>query len=194
MPTLSGMRRRGYSPEAIREFCSLIGLAKRDSIVDVAQLEFSLRKDLNLRAPRFMAVLNPVKVVITNYPEDQVEELDAVNHPLDPSVGTRKVPFSRVLYIEREDFREDPPRKFYRLAPGREVRLRYAYFITCVDVVKDENGEVVELHCTYDPATRGGGRAGRTQSQGNVALGLGCPRGQGRGAALRSSLCKREPA
>jgi glutaminyl-tRNA synthetase len=157
MPTISGMRRRGYTPEAIRNFCERIGVAKRDSIVDIALLEHCLREDLNKRAPRVMAVLRPLRVIIVNYPEGQVEELEAINNPEDPSMGTRKVPFSRVLYIEREDFREDPPKKFYRLAPGREVRLRYAYFITCVGVVKDEQtGEVIELHCTYDPATRGG--------------------------------------
>jgi len=157
MPTLSGLRRRGYTPEAIRNFCERIGVANRDSIVDLALLEHCLREDLNRRAPRVMAVLRPLRVVIINYPEDQVEELEAVNNPEDPGMGTRKVPFARVLYIERDDFREDPPKQFYRLAPGREVRLRYAYFITCVGVVRDERtGEVVELHCTYDPATRGG--------------------------------------
>ena len=157
MPTISGLRRRGYSPEAIRTFCERIGVAKRNSIVDLALLEYCLREDLNRRAPRAMAVLRPLRVVIVNYPEDQVEELEAVNNPEDPSMGTRKVPFSRVLYIERDDFREDPPKQFFRLAPGREVRLRYAYFITCTGVVKDDRtGEVVELHCTYDPATRGG--------------------------------------
>jgi glutaminyl-tRNA synthetase len=158
MPTLSGLRRRGYTPEAIRNFCEHIGVAKRDSTVDIALLEYYIREDLNRQASRVMAVLQPLRVVIVNYPEDQVEELEAVNNPEDPAAGTRKVPFSRVLYIERDDFREDPPKKFFRLAPGREVRLRYAYFITCVGVVKDErSGEVVELHCTYDPATRGGG-------------------------------------
>jgi glutaminyl-tRNA synthetase len=157
MPTLSGLRRRGYTPESIRNFCERIGVAKRDSMVDVALLEHCLREDLNKHAQRVMGVLRPLKVVIDNYPEDQVEELDAINNPEDPAMGTRKVPFSRVLYVEREDFREDPPKKFYRLAPGREVRLRYAYYITCVNVVKDEKtGEVVELHCTHDPATRGG--------------------------------------
>ena len=157
MPTLSGLRRRGYTPEAIRNFCERIGVAKRNSVVDLALLEYCLREDLNRRAPRVMAVLQPLRVVIVNYPEDQVEELEAVNNPEDLSMGTRKVPFSRVLYIERDDFREDPPKQFFRLAPGREVRLRYAYFITCVEVVKDDQtGEVVELHCTYDPATRGG--------------------------------------
>ena len=157
MPTISGIRRRGYTPESIRNFCDRIGVAKRDSIVDIALLEHCLREDLNEHAPRVMGVLSPLRVVVDNYPEDQVEELEALNHPADPSMGKRKVPFSRVLYIEQEDFLEDPPKKFYRLAPGREIRLRYAYFITCVDVVKDEKtGEIVELHCTYDPATRGG--------------------------------------
>jgi glutaminyl-tRNA synthetase len=157
MPTLSGLRRRGYTPESIRAFCDRIGVAKKDSMVDVALLEHSLREDLNRRAPRVMGVLRPLRLIIDNYPEGQVEELVAVNNPEDPSMGTRKVPFSRVLYIEREDFREDPPPKFYRLAPGREVRLRYAYFVTCVRAVKDkQTGGVVELHCTYDPQTRGG--------------------------------------
>jgi len=157
IPTLVGLRRRGYTPEAIRDFCERIGVAKRDSMVDIALLEHSIREDLNQRAPRVMAVLRPLRVVIDNYPEDQVEELEAVNNPEDPSMGTRKLPFSRVLYIEQEDFLEDPPKKFFRLAPDREVRLRYAYFIKCVGVVKDDKtGEVVELHCTYDPETRGG--------------------------------------
>ncbi len=157
MPTISGLRRRGYTPEAIRNFCEIIGVAKANSIVDLALLEDCVREDLNKQAPRVMAVLRPLKVVIVNYPEGQVEELDAINNPEDPAMGTRKVPFSRVLYIERDDFMEAPPKKFYRLAPGREVRLRYAYFIKCVDIVKDpKTGEVIELHCTYDPATRGG--------------------------------------
>ncbi len=156
MPTLSGLRRRGFTPESIREFCDRIGVAKRDSMVDMALLEFCVREDLNKRAPRMMAVLRPLKVVIDNYPDDQVEELEAINNPEDPGAGTRKVPFSKVIYIERDDFREDPPKKFFRLAPGREVRLRYAYFITCTDVVKDADNQITELHCTYDPATRGG--------------------------------------
>jgi glutaminyl-tRNA synthetase len=157
MPTIAGLRRRGYTPEAIRNFCERIGVAKRDSMVDIALLEYYIREELNRTAQRVMGVLRPLRVVIVNYPEDQVDELDAVNNPEDPAMGTRKVPFSRVLYIEQDDFREDPPRKFFRLAPGREVRLRYAYYITCVDVIKDAHtGEVVELHCTYDPATRGG--------------------------------------
>jgi glutaminyl-tRNA synthetase len=157
MPTLSGMRRRGYTPEAVRNFCEKIGVGRRENIVDLALLEYCVREDLNRRAPRVMAVLRPLKVVIENYPEGQVEELDAVNNPEDPAMGTRKVPFARELYIEREDFLEEPPKKFFRLAPGREVRLRYAYFIKCVGVVKDEKtGEVVELRCTYDPETKGG--------------------------------------
>ena len=157
MPTLSGLRRRGYTPDAIRSFTDAVGMAKSDRTADVALLEHFVRQDLNKRSPRVMGVLCPLKVVIDNYPDDLVEELEAINNPEDASMGTRKVPFSRVLYIERADFREDPPKRYYRLAPGREVRLRYAYFITCVGVVKDERtGEVVELHCTYDPATRGG--------------------------------------
>ncbi len=158
MPTLAGMRRRGYPPAAIRAFCERIGVGKRESLVDLALLEYCVREDLNKWAPRVMAVTRPLRVVIDNYPEDQVEYLDAVNNPEDPSMGSRKVPFSRVLYIERDDFMENPPKKFFRLAPGREVRLRYAYFVKCVDVVKDPaTGEVAEIHCTYDPQTRGGG-------------------------------------
>ncbi|MBU1569645.1 MAG: glutamine--tRNA ligase/YqeY domain fusion protein [Proteobacteria bacterium] len=157
IPTISGLRRRGYTPEAIRTFCERIGVAKSNSIVDMALLEYCIREDLNRRAQRVMGVLHPLRVVIDNYPEGMVEEFDAVNNPEDPSTGTRKVPFSRVIYIEQEDFREDPPKKYFRLSPGREVRLKSAYYITCVDVVKDEKtGEVTELHCTYDPNTRGG--------------------------------------
>jgi glutaminyl-tRNA synthetase len=157
MPTISGVRRRGYTPEAIRNFCERIGVAKADSMVDMALLEYCLREDLNKHAPRVMGVLRPLKVVIENYPEDKEEELEAINNPEDPSMGTRKVPFSRILYIEQDDFMEDPPKKFFRLAPGREVRLRYAFFITCVDVVKHpDSGEIIELRCTYDPQTRGG--------------------------------------
>ena len=156
MPTLSGLRRRGYTPEAIRDFCDRIGVPRTNTIVDIALLEHCVREDLNKRAPRVFGVLRPLKVVLVNYPQDQVEEMECINNPEDASMGTRKVPFSRVLYVEREDFREDPPKKWFRLAPGREVRLRYAYYVTCVDVVKDEQGEVVELHCTYDPETRGG--------------------------------------
>ena len=157
MPTISGIRRRGYTPAAIRNFCDRIGVAKANSTVDIALLEHSVREDLNRRALRVMAVLNPLKVVITNYPADREEELEAENNPEDPSAGTRRIPFSRVLYVEREDFREEAPRKWFRLAPGREVRLKHAYYITCNDVLKDDQtGEVVELRCTYDPETRGG--------------------------------------
>ncbi len=156
MPTIAGMRRRGYTPKAIRTFLERIGVAKRDSIVAVADLEYAVREDLNKHAPRLMGVLRPLKVVIENYPEGQTDELDAINNPEDPSAGTRKAPFSKVLYIEQDDFLEDPPKKFFRLAPGREVRLRYAYFITCKEVIKDDDGNIVELHCTYDSASRGG--------------------------------------
>jgi glutaminyl-tRNA synthetase len=157
MPTISGLRRRGYTPEAIRNFCARIGVAKQDSTVDIQLLEHCVREDLNKRAIRAMAVLRPLKVVIENYPEGQVEEMDAINNPEDESAGTRKIPFSRELYIEQSDFMADPPKKFFRLGPGREVRLRYGYFVTCTDVVKDPaTGEVVELRCTYDPETRGG--------------------------------------
>ncbi len=157
MPTISGFRRRGYTPEAIRDFCESVGVAKRDSTVDVAMLEHSIREDLNRSAPRVMAVLRPLKVVIENYPEDRVEEMDAVNNPEDPAAGTRKLPFTRELYIEQDDFMEEPPSKFFRLAPGREVRLRYAYIIKCERIVKDPaTGAVVELRCTYDPETRSG--------------------------------------
>ncbi len=156
MPTLSGIRRRGYTPEAIRNFCAAIGVSKTNGTLELAMLEHFVREDLNKRAPRVMAVLRPLKVVIDNYPEGQVEEVDAVNNPEDASAGKRKVPFSKVLYIEQDDFREDPPKQYYRLSPGREVRLRYGYFITAKTVVKNDRGEVMEVHCTYDPATRGG--------------------------------------
>jgi len=156
MPTLSGMRRRGFPPAAIRKFCDTIGVAKANSLVDIALLEHLVREDLNQHANRTMAVLRPVKVVLLNYPEGDAEELDAVNNPENPEAGTRKVPFSRELYIERSDFHEDPPKKYFRLAPGREVRLRWGYFIRCLDVVKDDSGEITEIHCTYDPETRGG--------------------------------------
>lgn len=169
MPTLSGLRRRGYTPESIRDFCERIGVAKTNSIVDMALLEHCIRDDLNRRAPRVMGVLRPLRVVIVNYPEELVEELDAVNNPEDPGMGTRKVPFSRVLYIERDDFREDPPKKFWRLALGREVRLRYGYIVKCVGVVKDEQtGEITELHCTYDPETRGGSTPDGRQVKGTI--------------------------
>ncbi|WP_066637914.1 glutamine--tRNA ligase/YqeY domain fusion protein [Desulfolucanica intricata] len=157
MPTISGLRRRGYTPESIRDFCDRIGVAKANSVVDIAMLEHCIREELNLKAPRVMAVLRPLRVVIDNYPEDRVEMLDADNNPESPDMGSRKIPFSRVLYIEQEDFREDPPKKFFRLAPGREVRLKHAYIIKCERVVKDEKtGEIIELHCTYDPQTRSG--------------------------------------
>src|SRR5438045_73461 len=156
MPTLAGLRRRGYTAESIRDFCNRIGVAKKENVIDVAQLEHSVREDLNRSAPRVMVVLHPIKVVITNYPEGQVEQVDVINNPEDTSAGTRKVPFSRVLYIERDDFCEVPPKKFFRLSPGAEVRLRCAYFIRCTGIVKDERGEILEVHCTYDPATRGG--------------------------------------
>ena len=156
MPTLSGIRRRGYTPEAIRNFCGAIGVSKTNGSIELAMLEHFVREDLNKRAARVMAVLHPLKVVIDNYPENQVEEMDAVNNPEDPAAGSRKVPFSRVLYIERDDFREEPPKGYFRLSPGREVRLRYGYFVTCTSVVKNEKGDVVEVHCSYDPATRGG--------------------------------------
>ena len=157
MPTISGFRRRGFTPEAIRNFCERIGVAKRDSVVDIALLEHCLREDLNKRAPRVMAVLNPLRLVIDNYPKNQTEDLEAINNPEDSAMGTRTVPFSRVLYIEKEDFHEDPPKKFFRLAPGREIRLRYAYFVRCVGVVKDEQtGDITEIRCTYDPETKGG--------------------------------------
>ncbi len=156
MPTLVGMRRRGYPPSAIRDFCDRVGVTKKDNVIDMALLENCVREDLDARAERVMGVLRPLRVVIVNYPEDGEELLDAANHPQNPAMGTRKVPFSRVLYVERDDFMEDPPKKFHRLGPGREVRLRYAYLITCVDVVKGASGEVVELHCRYDPQTRGG--------------------------------------
>ena len=156
LPTLSGLRRRGFTPEAIQNFIYKVGVAKAHSVVDYALLEHSIREVLNKQAPRVMSVLNPLKIVITNYPVEQVEEIDAVNNPEDPTAGTRKVPFSSELYIEQEDFMEDPPKKFFRLAPGREVRFRYAYFITCNEVIKDESNRIIELHCTYDPASKGG--------------------------------------
>ena len=156
MPTLSGMRRRGFPPEAIREFCERIGISKSNSTVDFALLEHCVRENLNLTATRVMAVLKPLKVVLINYPEDQVEEMEAINNPEDPNAGTRKMPFSRIVYIEKDDFMEDPPKKFFRLAPGREVRLKHAYVIKCEEVIKNSDGEVIELQCTYDPETRSG--------------------------------------
>jgi glutaminyl-tRNA synthetase len=168
MPTVSGLRRRGYSSESIRTFAERIGVAKTDSTVDVALLEHCIREDLNKRAPRVMAVLHPLRVVIDNYPEGKTEELEAVNNPEDPAMGTRKVPFSPVLYIEQDDFMEHPPKEFFRLAPGREVRLRYAYIIKCVGVVKDKAGKVVELHCTYDPETRSGEAGSSRKVKGTI--------------------------
>jgi glutaminyl-tRNA synthetase len=156
MPTLSGLRRRGYTPEAIRNFVAAVGVSRTNGSIELAMLEHFVREDLNKRAMRVMAVLRPLKVVIDNYPENQVEEMDAINNPEDPSAGSRKVPFSKVLYIEQDDFREDPPKQYFRLSPGREVRLRYGYLVTCTGVVKNDKGEVVEVHCSYDPATRGG--------------------------------------
>jgi len=156
MPTLSGLRRRGYTPEAIRNFVTAAGVSRTNGIVELAMLEHFVREDLNKRAPRVMAVLRPLKIVIDNYPEGQIEEMDATNNPEDAAAGTRKVPFSRELYIEQDDFREVPPPKYFRLSPGKEVRLRYGYFITAKSVVKNDKGEVLEVHCTYDPATRGG--------------------------------------
>lgn len=168
MPTICGLRRRGYTPEAMRAFCERIGVARNDSTIDMVWLEDALRDDLNKRSNRVLAVLKPLKVVITNYPEGQVDELEAINNPEDASAGSRKVPFSKVIYIERDDFMEDPPKKFFRLAPGKEVRLRYAYFIKCEKVVKDDKGEIVELHCTYDPATKGGNAPDGRKVQGTI--------------------------
>ena len=168
MPTLSALRRRGYTPEAIRDMCERVGVARRNSMTELALLEHCLREDLNRRAPRRMAVLHPLKLVITNYPDGGAEEFEAINNPEDQTMGTRSVPFSREVYIERDDFMEDPPRRFYRLAPGREVRLRYACLITCTDVVKDEHGEIVEVHCTYDPESRGGNAPDGRRVQGTI--------------------------
>ena len=156
MPTVTGLRRRGYTPESIRDFCARVGVAKKENVIDVGLLEHCVREDLNRRAPRAMAVLRPLKLVLTNYPMDQVEEMAVANHPDNTSLGSRRVPFSREIYIEQEDFMEDPPKKFFRLAPGREVRLRNAYLVTCTEVIKNAAGEIVELRGTYDPATRGG--------------------------------------
>lgn len=168
MPTICGLRRRGYTPESIREFCRRIGVAKFNSTIDVVQLENALRDDLNKRAQRRMAVLNPLKVVIENYPEGQTEMLDAVNNPENEADGTREAPFSRVIYIERDDFREEAPKKYYRLAPGQEVRLRYAYYVTCTDFVKDADGNVLEVRCKYDPETRGGSSPDGRKVQGTI--------------------------
>ena len=168
MPTISALRRRGYTPNPIRDMCERVGIARRNTVTELALLEYCLREDLNLRAPRRMAVLNPLKLVITNYPEDQSELFEAINNPEDESMGVRQVPFSREIYIERDDFMEDPPRRFYRLAPGREVRLRYACLITCTDVIKDADGNVTEVHCTYDPDSRGGNAPDGRRVQGTI--------------------------
>ena len=191
MPTISGLRRRGYTPESIRDFCARIGVAKKENVIDMAQLEHSVREDLNRRAPRVMAVLRPLKVVLTNYPEGQVEEVDVINNPEDASAGTRKVPFSRELYIEREDFMENPPKKFFRLSPGKEVRLRCAYFITCTEVVKNERGRRrrASLHLRSRHARRR--CSGRPQSEGDAALGVGGARGSGRGPSVRPAVLSR---
>ena len=168
MPTLSGMRRRGYTPQAIRAFCERVGLAKRENVIEMELLEYCLRDDLNRRAVRRLGVLNPLKITLENYPEDQTEELDAVNNPEDPEAGTRKIPFSREILIDRNDFMEDPPKKYFRMAPGREVRLKYAYYVTCKEVIRDENGEISELICTYDPASRGGGTQDGRKVKGTI--------------------------
>ena len=168
MPTISGLRRRGYTPESIRRFCERVGIAKKNNIADIALLEYYIREDLNKRTPRVMAVLNPLKVVIDNYPEEQIEELEAVNNPEDPEAGTRKIPFSRELYIEQEDFQEEPHRKFFRLAPGREVRLKHAYIIKCEEIVKDEMGNILEIHCSYDPQTKSGGAQSNRKVKGTL--------------------------
>ncbi len=168
MPTISGLRRRGYSPESIRKFCDMIGVAKANSLVDVAMLEYSIREHLNKTVRRVMAVLDPLKVVIENYPEDKVEDIEADNNPEDPDAGKRMIPFSREIYIEREDFMEDPPKKFFRFAPGREIRLKHAYYITCTEVIKDESGNVTELRCTYDPESRGGGTPDKRKVKGTL--------------------------
>ena len=193
MPTLAGLRRRGVPPAAIRDFVKRIGVAKANSVVDVGVLDFSIREVLNKTALRRMAVLRPLKVVIENYPEGQSEELDAVNHPDDPAAGTRKITFGRELYIEQDDFMENPPKKFFRLSPGTEVRLRYAYFITCREAVKNAAGEVVELRCTYDPATTRRQRAGRPQGQGDDPLGVGGACQARGGAALQSAVHQARP-
>ncbi len=168
MPTIAGIRRRGYTPDAIRNFAERIGVAKRDNVIDIALLEHSVREDLNKKSMRVMAVLKPLKVVIENYPDDLVEEMDAINNPEDPEMGTRKVPFSKVLYIEQDDFMETPSKKYFRLSPGAEVRLRYAYYVKCTDVVKDENGNIIEIKCTYDPLTKGGGSPDGRKVKGTI--------------------------
>jgi len=168
MPTISGLRRRGYTPESIRNFCDRIGVAKRENVIDVALLEHSIREDLNSHAQRVMGVLRPLKVIIENYPDGKIEELDAVNNPEDPSMGTRKIIFSKNIFIEKDDFREDPPKKYFRLSPGNEVRLRYGYIIKCTDVIKDKSGEITEIHCTYDPETRSGSSQSQRKVKGTI--------------------------
>ncbi|HVO74864.1 MAG TPA: glutamine--tRNA ligase, partial [Ignavibacteriaceae bacterium] len=168
MPTISGLRRRGYTPEAVRNFAERVGVAKRDTIIDMALLEYSIREDLNKKAPRVMAVLNPLKVIITNYPQNTAEELNAINNPEDEKMGSRKIPFSRELFIERTDFMENPSKKYYRLSPGKEVRLRYAYIIKCEGVIKNSKGEITELHCTYDPATKSGSQESGRKVKGTI--------------------------
>ncbi len=191
MPTLAGIRRRGYPPAALRDFCERIGVTKQESVVDFALLEHCVREELNRTAERRMAVLDPVRVTLVDYPEGEVDELEAVNNPEDPAAGTRRVPFSRELWIDREDFLEEPPKKFFRLAPGREVRLRWAYIIRCEEVVKDATGKIVELKCTHDPLSRGGDRGGRSQDPGHDPLGLGAARGRRRGAASTTTSSPR---
>ena len=193
MPTLSGIRRRGYTPEALRNFCAAIGASKTNGTIELAMLEHFVREDLNRRALRAMAVLRPLKVVIDNYPEGQSEELELVNNPEDASAGTRKVPFSRVLYIEQDDFREDPPKKFFRLSPGHEVRLRGGYFIKCTGVVKDASGAITEVHCTYDPGDAQRQRARRSQGEGDDPLGVGRARDRCRSAHLREPVSQGRP-
>ena len=189
MPTICGLRRRGYTPEALRKFCERIGVSKFNGVIDVSWLEDALREDLNKRAARVMAVLRPLRVVIENYPEGQTEELEAVNNPENPAAGTRKVPFSRVLYVEQDDFREDPPKDFFRLAPGREVRLRYAYFVKCVGVTKDpQTGQVIEVRCTYDPATRGGDAPDGRKVKGTIHWVSAAARRRSGGAAYSDHL------
>jgi glutaminyl-tRNA synthetase len=168
MPTICGLRRRGFTPESIRNFADMIGIARRDNVIDVSLLEFCVREDLNKTAQRVMVVMNPLKVIIDNYPEDQIEELDAINNPEDESMGKRKVPFSKEIFIERDDFMENPPKKYFRLSPGTEVRLRYAYFVKCTDIIKDVNGEVIEVHCTCDHASRGGNSPDGRKVQGTI--------------------------
>ena len=187
MPTIAGIRRRGYTPEAMRDFCARIGVAKKENVIDIALLEHTVREDLNRRARRALAVLRPLKVVIENYPEGRVEEVGAVNNPEDPSAGTRRVPFSRVLYIEQDDFMETPPKKFFRLSPGSEVRLRYAYILKCERVVKDASGAIVELRCTLDPESLTGPTRGAAR-EGDDPLGVGRARARRGGAAVRSAV------